>query len=101
MSRRKIKPWTDEQWAKYYVKGIVEREDIESWTCGQLVLHVVHELTQDVAVAYGYSEMLLHEEGYGFVCEKQKEALMQLQSKIQAIHALSEMMRYWLLGEDD
>ena len=101
MKKEQTSFWTREQCIKFFVNEHVEKQDIQSLTCAQLVQGVYHQLNQRSAIASGYVDVLLHQGNYGFVNDTQKDLLVRLERELQEIRILTEMIGIWLSEREE
>ncbi len=98
MSKKEL--WTDEQFIKYFVEGIVDAQDIKSWTCEQLIAFVYHRLNQKSAVAYTRLELIIPTNGIDQKSDLQKEILLDIKKELEEIRMLSDMLGFWRKEND-
>jgi hypothetical protein len=97
MDKLHRKPWTDKQLTKYFVEKNVGTQDIQSWTCEQLVLYVYSEVMSSSSAVTDYLVNLLHEKRYGVTWEMREKMLIRLQTEGAIILILIDTLRRWLL----
>lgn len=78
----------------------MQQQDIESYTCHELVKEACHYLTQKATIAYSFITVLLNEDAYGFANDEQKQALNMLKDEIEAIREINNMLHVWLSAKE-
>lgn len=96
MDKLHRKPWTDKQLTQYFVEKNVETQDIQSWTCEQLVLYVYSEVMSSSSAVTDYLVNLLHEKRHGVTCEMWEKMPIHLQTEGAIILILIDTLRRWL-----
>ena len=73
----------------------METQSIEDWQPERLIIHVCHELLQDVACASGYTAFLLDAEISQNMTDEQKEFLTEIKLKLDNIWSLNDVLKLW------
>ncbi len=73
----------------------MKKPAITSWSGQEVVEYVNHELRQHVAVAHGYSHMLVHEGTKHTDKERDREWLHRLHEELWIIRALVDFFDTW------
>ena len=103
MIRSNVDPWTDEQFVTHFTERNVSAQDVESWTCEQLILYTFAESQQPSGAIRtnlkGLKGLLIDPECIE-VSEKQHELLVHLQTTAISIPILVNALLIWLLEKD-
>lgn len=77
----------------------MEQQPISSWSEGDLIRHVAHELRQSTTVALGWSEILARGD-FGFTSQEQKQALLDIFHHLKIIAEVNQWLNIWQMSKD-
>ena len=73
----------------------MSNKEIKKWTLQEFIRHTSHELNQKSRLTPGFIELLLQEDAYGPLNEKQKEVLLWLKEDIESICWVVDSIKVW------
>ncbi len=79
----------------------MKKENINDMTCEEMMRHLRHFLTQHSSYIEGLAEVLLHEDGPGFVNDQQKELLIMLKKSSSDLRKTTLEIDEWLKHQSD
>lgn len=100
MSTSEMKNWTKDQFLKYVMNRTPSAQEIQLWSCQQLVLYATDQLNQPSGAVATYLQGLLAENGYGFANKRQKETLLRLRTAGEMIPVLIDILFIWLSSKE-
>ncbi len=73
----------------------MNKKELDSLSCEDLVSYVHHELNQKSSTALSCLQVLLDENNYGFVSDNQQQVLTLLHEEVKVIRIITEEIGMW------
>ena len=79
----------------------MKKENINDMTCEEMMIHIWHFLDQHSSLIESLAEVLLHEDGLGFVNDSQEKILIRLKEASSDLRKTTLEIHEWLKHQSD